>query len=99
MGMLTGRIWWDHRFGAAFGKPIAQAPGVVSTVCDQARRARQQSQQSSSAIEIVSIAGGELEGERPAPIIRQRVYLRRAATARAPDGMVEGPPFAPAAER
>ncbi len=99
MGMLTGRIWRDHRFGTAFGKPVAQAPGVVGAVCDQACRARQQSEKGSSAIEIVGIAGSKLEGERPAPIIRQRVDLRRAATARAPDGMVEGPPFAPAAER
>ena len=99
MGMLSGRIWRDHRFGTAFGKPIAQASGVVGTICDQARRARQQSQQSSSAIEIVSIAGGELEAERPPSIIRQCVDLRRAAAARAPDGVVEGPPFAPAAER
>ena len=99
MGMLAGRIWRDHRFGTAFGKPVAQAPGVVSTVCDQACRARQQSQKGSSAIEIVGIAGGELESERPAPIIRQRVDLRRTAAARAPDRMVEGPPFAPAAER
>ena len=97
--MLAGRVWRDDRLRTAFGKPVAQALGVVGSVGEEAQRTRHDGQQSSSAIEVVGIAWGEFEGDGPALIVGQRMDLRRAATARASDGVAEGPPFAPAAER
>jgi hypothetical protein len=47
----------------------------------------------------MGIARCKLERDRPTVIVGQRVDLGRTAAARAPDGIAEGPPFAPAAER
>lgn len=97
--MLAGRVWRDDRLRTAFGEPVTQAPGVVGSVGDEAQRARHDGQQSPGAVEVVGIARGEFESEGPALIVGQRMDLRRAAAARASDGVAEGPPFAPAAER
>jgi hypothetical protein len=99
MGVLASGIWRDDRLGSARREPVAQAPGVVGSVGDEAHRARHDRQQGACAGEAVDVAGGEFEGARPAALVRQGVDFRRAAAARTPDGVAEGPPFAPAAER
>ena len=50
-------------------------------------------------VEIVPVAGGQHQSERPSGCIGQRVELAGAAAARASDGVEASPPFAPAAER
>jgi hypothetical protein len=97
--MLAGGLWRDHRFGAAFGEPGAQAARVVGTIGEQPRRAWHDREQRPGAIEIVGVASGKLEGEGPPLIVAQGMDLGRPPAARAADGMTEGPPFAPAAER
>src|ERR1043165_1376712 len=49
--------------------------------------------------DIVDIAGGDQQNARPALIVGQAVELAGAATARGADGLGEGPPVAPPAER
>ena len=49
--------------------------------------------------EQTSVAGGDQERQRPPQIVCQRVDFGRAPAARAADRVMEGPPFAPAAER
>jgi hypothetical protein len=47
----------------------------------------------------VDVAGRDQQYMWAADIVGQRVDFGRLSAARAPDGIVEGPPFAPAAER
>ena len=97
--MFASWVGGNDGLGAALGKPIAQAAGVVGPVCDQPQRASDDAQQGAGALQVVRITGRELESAGATLLIGQGVYLRGAAAARAPDGMTEGPPFAPAAER
>ena len=97
--MLAGGLWRNHRFGTAFGEPGAQAARVVGAIGEQPRGAWHDREQRPGAVEIVGIAGSQLKGEGPPLIVAQGVDLGRPAAVRAPDGMTEGPPFAPAAER
>jgi hypothetical protein len=99
MGMLAGWIWRDYGLGGAFGKPVAQALGVISLVGDEAAGAWGARQEIARAFQVMRVAGREQEVDWPPVIIRQRMDLRGAAAARAPDGVLEDPPFAPAAER
>jgi hypothetical protein len=56
-------------------------------------------EQAAHSDEVVDIAGRDQQDMRAADLIGQRVDFRRLSAARAADGVVEGPPFAPAAER
>ena len=80
-----------HRFAALYGQSLAFAIRGRCWECDREQRP--------GAVEIVGIAGSQLKGEGPPLIVAEGVDLGRPAAARAPDGMTEGPPFAPAAER
>jgi hypothetical protein len=97
--MLACRIWRDDGLGSTLSKPVTEAFGIVGTVCNETQRAGYHRQQSASTVEVVGIAWSELESEGPAAFVGQGVDFRRPAAPRAPDGVAEGPPFAPAAER
>jgi hypothetical protein len=60
---------------------------------------RHHADQAMSADQIVGVARRDQEGQGTAIIVCQRVDFGRLSAARATDGIVEGPPFAPAAER
>jgi hypothetical protein len=47
----------------------------------------------------VDVAGRDQQNMWAANIVGQRVDFRRLSAARATDGIVEGPPFSPTAER
>jgi hypothetical protein len=55
--------------------------------------------QNASTNEIVSVARRNQEGKRTANIVGQRVDLGGLTAAGAANRVIEGPPFAPAAER
>jgi len=97
--MFAGRIGRNDRFAAAFGKPEPQLPGVVGPVGNQPSGNGDPVQQLPRADQIVGVAGGDGEGERPAGLICQRMDFAGAPAPRAAYRMVEGPPFAPPAER
>ena len=97
--MLAGRIGRDHRLDTAPCQPIPQAVSVVCSVSEQPTRRRNRRQQFARRWQVMTIAGCDQEGDRPAAILGQRVDFGRAPTARAADRLLEVPPFAPAAER
>src|SRR5580698_9415565 len=99
MWMLAGWIGRDDSLDPALGELFAQALGVIGSVGQQAARMLNHADQGSRADKIVGVAGRDHEGERPAYVVGQRVDFGRLAAARAANGVVEGPPFAPAAER
>lgn len=99
MWMLTGRIWRDHRLDMACGQFIAQAPGIVGSIGQRAARTVDHADQVASADQIIGVTRGNQEGQRTADIVNQRVDFGGLPAARAADCIVEGPPFAPAAER
>src|SRR4029079_18745299 len=98
VGMFAGRIGRDHSFGAALIEPLAQTSGIVGLVSDQAARCRDNRQQLACDFEIMCIASRQREGNRSSAFVGQSMDLGRAPAARAADRMLEGTPFAPAAE-
>ncbi len=55
--------------------------------------------QTTCTYQIMDVTRGDQEGAGAADIVRQRMDFGRLPAARAADGVIEGPPFAPAAER
>jgi hypothetical protein len=99
MRMLAGRIWRDHGLDTACGQFVAQAPGVVGSIGQQTAWVADHANQTARTDQIVGVARGNQEGKRTADIVGQRVNFGGLPAARAADCIVEGPPFAPAAER
>ncbi len=99
MRMLPGRIWRDHGLDAACGQFVAQAPGVVGSIGQQTTRVANHADQTACTDQVMGVARSNQEGKRTADIVCQCVDFGGLPAARAADCIVEGPPFAPAAER
>lgn len=89
----------DDDVAAALGEPFAQGPGVVGAVGDELAGSTGDGEQVARSVQVAGVARGEDEGERAAELVGQRVNFGGTSTARTPDSMSAGPPFAPAAER
>ena len=99
MGMLAGRIWRDDGFDPSLCEFLAQAVGVIGPVGKNPFGSMAHCEQATHSDKVVDIAGRDQQDMWTADIIGQRVDLGGLSAARATDGVVEGPPFAPAAER
>jgi len=97
--MLAGWVGRDDGFAAAFSQPVAQFSGIVGPVGEQPRGCRDALQQGGGADQVMDIARRQGEGDGAAALIGQGVNLSRPSAARSADGVLEVPPFAPAAER
>jgi len=97
--MLASWVWRDDRHNPAFCEPIAQARCIVGAIGEEPPGQANCRQELSGTGKIVAVAGRNHERQRPPKIVGQRVDFGRAPTTRAADGMMEGPPFAPVAER
>ena len=99
MGMFAGRIWRDDCFDPSLREFLAQAVGVIGAVGENSLGPMAHCEQATRSDEVVDVAGCDQQYVRAADIIGQRMDFGRLSAARAADGVVEGPPFAPAAER
>ena len=99
MRMLAGRIWRDHGLNAPCSQLIAQASGVIGSIGQETARTADHVDQIACTHQIMGVTRGNQEGQRTANIVGQRVDFSGLPAARAADCIVEGPPFAPAAER
>ena len=97
--MLSRRVGRDHGLAAACGEPVAELPGVVGAVGNQTRGRRNALQHGGGTDQVVDVARRQREGDGTAVLVRQGVNFSRPSAARSADGVAEGPPFAPAAER
>jgi hypothetical protein len=99
MGMLAGRIWRDDGLDPSLGEFLAQAVGIISPVGENSLGPMAHREQATHSDKVVDVAGCDQQDVGAADIIGQRVDFGRLSAARTADGVVEGPPFAPAAER
>jgi hypothetical protein len=99
MGMLTGRIRRNDRFDLPLREFLAQAVGIISSVGKHSFGPMAHCEQAAYSDQVVDVAGRDQQNMGAADIIGQCVDFGRLAAARATDGVVEGPPFAPTAER
>ena len=97
--VLSGRIWWNDGLATAVGQPVAEPSGVIGTIRDQPFRGRHEGKQGCCPIQVMGLPCGQGEGEWPADRVGQGVNFSRPSAARPADGLLEVPPFAPAAER
>ena len=99
IGMFACRVGRDHRFDPSSGEPVPQFASVVGAVGQQPSRDGGAPQHLGGSDQVVGVACRDDQGAWPAELVSQGVDLGRAAAARRSDGVGEGPPFAPAAER
>ncbi len=99
MRVFAGWIWWNDGLASSLGQPVPELSGIVGAIGDQLAGCWDAPQQGRSAVQIVGLPRRHCEGERPAGMVGYGVNFGRPSAARSPDGLFEGPPFAPAAER
>jgi len=93
------RLWRDDRLDAALFEVIADRVGVVSLVAEELLRLGfEKLHVRVVALDLMRLAAGQLEDERPAFGVGAQVDLGREAAARAPKSLlILIPPFTPAA--
>lgn len=99
MGMFSGRIGRNDGLDPALGEFGAQAFSIISSVGQKTAWMSDHADQAACANQIVGVARRDQEGQGTADIVCQRMDFGRLPATRAANGVVEGPPFAPAAER
>ena len=86
-------------FDPALGEQAPQVVGVVGFIGEQLADRAGSLDELCSDRDVVGIAGRQDEDARTPLFVGKRVELARAAAARRPERLLEGPPFPPAAER
>lgn len=79
--MLARGVWRDDGFAAALGQPVSKLAGIVGPVGDQAPRGGDALEQSCRAEQVMSVAGGDGEGDGPAGVVGYGVNLGRPSAA------------------
>ncbi len=97
--MLAGRVRRGHRFATALDEPIPQLSSVIGSIRQELAARRYEFEHCAHADQIVRISRCQNQGPGSAKVVGQGVDFRRSPAARGSDGVVEGPPFAPPAER
>ena len=97
--MLARWIGRDDGLAAALSQPAPELAGIVGPIGDQLSGRGDASEERRHADQIVGLPGRQGESQRPPNGIGYGVNFGRPSAARSPDGVLEGPPFAPAAER
>src|SRR5690606_5972121 len=96
---LARRVGRDDRLASPLSQPVTGLASVIGAVRQQAARHRTALKDKSRSDQIMGVAGCEGEAEGPAMLVGQGMNLGSPSAARTSDGMLERPPFAPAAER
>jgi len=99
MRMFAGGVWRDDNLDPPPGEHLPQTPSVIGAIGEKPLGLMSHRQQAARSLEIVDVSGRDQQGMRAADLIGQRADFGRLPTARATNSVVEGPPFAPAAER
>ena len=89
----------DDRLGAATNDFAAKVVAVVPFVGEERAHGRRERQNIGRSRDISILAWGQMQDDRPAERIAQRMDFCRAASARAADGLIVLPPFPPEAHR
>lgn len=97
--MLAGRVWRDDGLDPPPGKHFPQASGIVSAIREEPLGLLSHREQAARSFEVVNVPGRDQQGARTTNLVGQGVNLGRLPATRPADGVIERPPFAPAAER
>lgn len=90
---------WDYRLGAATNDFAAKVVAVITFVGEERAHGRRERQNIWRRCDIGILTWGQMQDDRPAERIAQRMDFCRAASARAADGLIVLPPFPPEAHR
>jgi len=89
----------DDRLGAATNNFAAKIVAVIPFVGEERAHGRRERQNIGRRRDVGILAWGQVQDDRPAERIAQRMDFCRAASARAADGLIVLPPFPPEAHR
>ena len=94
-GLGAGRIGGDHGADAARLEMVSEGVRIERRIADY-DLGGQPLDERFGLCHLVRLAGGEANAQGVAQAIRGDVQLGAQAPARAPDGLILSPPFAPA---
>ena len=95
----TVRFVGDDGLGAATSNFAAKVVAVIPFVGEERAHGRRERQNICRRRDIGILAWSQMQDDRPAERIAQRMDFCRAASARAADGLAVLPPFPPEAHR
>ena len=90
---------WDNGRGAATNDFATKVVAVIPLVAEERAHGRRERQNNGRRRNIGILAWGQMQDDRPAERIAQRMDFCRAASARAADCLIVLPPFPPEAHR
>ena len=90
---------WDYGRGAATNDFAAKIVAIIAFVGEERAHGRRERQNIGRRRDIGILAWGQMQDDRPAERIAQRMDFCRAASARAADCLIVLPPFPPEAHR
>ena len=97
--MLSRWIGRNDGFASARGEPVAELARIIGAVGEQLLGRGAALKDTGGAGQVMGVAGRQGEGKGPAGLVCQGMNFGSPSAARTSDGLVESPPFAPAAER
>ena len=97
--MLACWVWRDDGFTAPLGQPIPKLSGVIGAVSNKPSWYGYAFKQRGGPRQIVGLPRRHNKRQGPTDIVGYGVNFSRPSAARSADGLLKGPPFAPAAER
>ena len=89
----------DYRLSAATNDFTAKVVAIIPFVSEERAHGRRERQNIGRRRDIGILAWGQMQDDRPAERIAQRMDFCRAASARAADCLIVLPPFPPEAHR
>ena len=93
MEMLSRRILFDHRRGAATSEERAEGVAVVGRVAQQGLRWRQRFDQFGRRFDVMAIAAGQFEGDEASVGINDGMDFGRTPAPAFADGLLLAPLF------
>ena len=99
MWVFSGWVWRNDRFTSAFREPISQLICIISPVSQQPPWCGDPLKEQGGANQIMGLPRCNRQSEGTAPFVGYGMNFSRPSAARSSDGLLEIPPFAPAAER
>lgn len=81
MRVLSRRVGWDDGLTAPLGQPVAQPPRIIGAIRQKPARGRNARQKLGHAGQIMRLARGEAERNRPPCFVGQGMNLGRPSAA------------------
>jgi len=99
MFALSCWVLFDDWRGPPVDEECPEGLGVIGGIGEQSFRWRKSFDQSRRRLDVMAVAAGQFKGDDPAVAVNDSVDFGRSTAPALANGLLQGPPFPPAAQR